>query len=78
VIDQDPFDIETIWEGLYKSSQAYTAHIVQHPGTLTGQVIAAYEMACWDIVGKAVQQPVYRLLGGRKNEKLRAYTYIYE
>jgi galactonate dehydratase len=78
VIDQDPFDIETIWEGLYKSSRAYTAHIFQHPGTLTGQVIAAYEMACWDIVGKAVQQPVYRLLGGRKNEKLRAYTYIYE
>jgi len=78
VIGQDPFDIETIWEGLYKSTRAQTAHFFQHPGTLTGQVIAAYEMACWDIVGKALNQPIYRLLGGKRNEKLRAYTYLYD
>ncbi|MCJ7608771.1 mandelate racemase/muconate lactonizing enzyme family protein, partial [Candidatus Bathyarchaeota archaeon] len=35
-------------------------------------------MACWDIVGKALNQPIYRLLGGVKNELLRAYTYIYD
>jgi L-alanine-DL-glutamate epimerase-like enolase superfamily enzyme len=71
VIGEDPFNIEKIWEGLYKSSQRHTAHFFQHPGTLTGQVIAAYEMACWDIVGKALNQPVYRLLGGVKNKKIR-------
>jgi len=34
-------------------------------------------MACWDIVGKALHQPIYRLLGGVKNQKLRAYTYLH-
>ncbi|MDP7226958.1 MAG: enolase C-terminal domain-like protein, partial [SAR202 cluster bacterium] len=35
------------------------------------------EMACWDIVGKALDQPVYNLLGGRVHETLRSYTYLY-
>jgi 2-dehydro-3-deoxyphosphogalactonate aldolase len=78
VIGQDPFDTEKIWEALYKSTKENAAHFFQHPGTLTGQVIAAYEMACWDIIGKALNQPVYRLLGGKRNEKLRAYTYLYD
>jgi 2-dehydro-3-deoxyphosphogalactonate aldolase len=40
-------------------------------------IITALEMACWDIVGKALDQPIYNLLGGRVWEKLRAYTYLY-
>jgi galactonate dehydratase len=34
-------------------------------------------MACWDIIGKAVEKPVYELLGGRVHERLRGYTYLY-
>jgi galactonate dehydratase len=34
-------------------------------------------MACWDIIGKAVEQPIYRLLGGKVHERLRSYTYLY-
>jgi len=78
VIGKDPFDIEKIWEGLYKSSRAHTNHFFQHPGTLTGQAIGGFEMACWDIVGKALNRPIYELLGGRRNEKLRAYSYLYD
>ncbi len=78
VIGQDPFDIEKIWEGLYKSSLDHTCHLFQHPGTFTGQVIAGVEMACWDIVGKSLNQPIYRLLGGKYHEKLRSYSYLYE
>lgn len=77
MIGQDPFDIEKIWEQFHKSSQTYTAHVFQHPGTLQGQVLGAIEMACWDVIGKALNKPVYMLLGGRRNEKLRAYTYLY-
>jgi 2-dehydro-3-deoxyphosphogalactonate aldolase len=33
-------------------------------------------MACWDIVGKALNQPIYNLLGGKYHEKLRAYAYM--
>jgi galactonate dehydratase len=40
-------------------------------------VLSGLEMACWDIIGKAVDKPVYALLGGRLHERLRAYTYIY-
>ena len=34
-------------------------------------------MACWDIIGKEMGQPVYNLIGGRVRETLRCYTYIY-
>jgi L-alanine-DL-glutamate epimerase-like enolase superfamily enzyme len=40
-------------------------------------VVSGLEMACWDIVGKAVDQPVYQLLGGRVHERLRTYSYLY-
>jgi L-alanine-DL-glutamate epimerase-like enolase superfamily enzyme len=35
------------------------------------------EMACWDILGKARDRPCWALLGGRVNDRLRAYTYLY-
>ena len=38
--------------------------------------MSAIEMACWDIVGKALNQPIYNLLGGMFHEKLRAYSYL--
>ena len=34
-------------------------------------------MACWDIIGKEANQPVYKLLGGQVHERLRTYTYLY-
>ena len=40
-------------------------------------VLSGIEMACWDIVGKAVGKPAYELLGGRVHERLRSYTYLY-
>jgi galactonate dehydratase len=36
--------------------------------------IACVEMACWDIMGKALDQPVYRLLGGAVHERVKAYA----
>src|SRR4051794_22125575 len=35
--------------------------------------IACVELACWDIVGQALGQPVHRLLGGAVRERIRAY-----
>jgi L-alanine-DL-glutamate epimerase-like enolase superfamily enzyme len=40
-------------------------------------VVSGLEMACWDIIGKAANKPVYELLGGRVHERLRSYTYLY-
>ncbi len=71
VIGSDPFKIERLWRIVYMSSYA------QHPDLTVMGVLSAFEMACWDIVGKALNQPVYNLLGGQVHEKLRSYTYIY-
>src|ERR1700733_14958419 len=67
----DPHDIEALWRRVY--SAGYT----QHPDLTQMAGLSALEMACWDIVGKEANQPVYKLLGGRVHERLRSYTYIY-
>lgn len=68
---QDPHDIEAMWRRVYSSG------FTQHPDLTVMGVLSALEMACWDIVGKEAGQPVYKLLGGRVHERIRAYTYIY-
>ncbi len=71
VIGTNPFNTEKIWETLYAGD-----HFFRHPEIVSTQVISAFEMACWDIVGKALNQPIYNLLGGKLRDKLRAYSYI--
>jgi galactonate dehydratase len=71
VIGSNPFDIELLWQRIYA-----TDHDYRHPGLSSTPALSAIEMACWDIVGKALGQPVYNLLGGRYHEKLRAYAYM--
>ncbi|MAG96258.1 MAG: mandelate racemase/muconate lactonizing enzyme family protein [Alphaproteobacteria bacterium] len=70
-LDADPFRIEALWRNVYGSGYA-----LRPDPTLLG-ILSGLEMACWDIVGKALDQPVHALLGGRVHEKLRAYTYLY-
>ncbi|MEH6403644.1 MAG: mandelate racemase/muconate lactonizing enzyme family protein [Sneathiella sp.] len=70
-LGESPFHIEKIWRRSYSSG--YT----QRPDLTMMGVISALEMACWDIVGKETNQPVYNLLGGQVHEKLRSYTYLY-
>ena len=67
----DPHDIEAMWRRVYSSG------FTQHPDLTLMGVLSALEMACWDIIGKEAGKPVYKLLGGRVHERLRAYTYIY-
>ena len=71
VIGADPFRIEALWRDVYGRGYSLRPDI-----SLVG-VLSGIEMACWDIVGKAVGRPVYDLLGGRVHERLRAYTYLY-
>lgn len=71
VIGSDPFKIERLWRIVYSSG--YT----QRSGSAIMGVLSAIETACWDIVGKELNKPVYELLGGQVHEKLRSYTYLY-
>ncbi len=70
LIDKDPFQIETFWRGAYASGYD------QHPDLTKMGIISALETACWDIIGKELNQPIYNLLGGKYHEKLRSYTYL--
>ncbi len=70
-VGQSPFKIETLWRTIYSSGYN------QHPDMSVLGVLSGIEMACWDIIGKALEQPVYNLLGGQVHEKLRSYTYLY-
>jgi L-alanine-DL-glutamate epimerase-like enolase superfamily enzyme len=71
VIGSDPFKIELLWRRVYSSGYSQKSDL-----SLIG-VLSALETACWDIVGKELNKPVYELLGGQVHEKLRSYTYIY-
>jgi galactonate dehydratase len=71
VIGHDPFKIEKLWRNVYGAG--YTLR----PDVSVMGVLSGIEMACWDIVGKEVDKPVYELLGGQVHESLRSYTYLY-
>tara|TARA_R110002049_G_scaffold308910_1_gene514827 strand:- start:17601 stop:18812 length:1212 start_codon:yes stop_codon:yes gene_type:complete len=68
IIGRDPFDTEDIWQYLYKG--AYW-----RGGAVTMAAIGAIDTALWDIKGKALGVPVYKLLGGKSRHKMMAYTH---
>ncbi|MDO6591626.1 mandelate racemase/muconate lactonizing enzyme family protein [Loktanella sp. D2R18] len=67
----DPHHIEKLFR------KSYGAGFTQRPDVTVMGVFSGLEMACWDIVGKAADKPVYELLGGRVHDRLRSYSYIY-
>jgi len=71
VMGSDPFKIERLWRIVYSSG--YT----QRSDLSVMGILSGIEMACWDIIGKELNKPVYELLGGQVHEKLRSYTYLY-
>lgn len=62
-LGQDPRDVHALWDRMHK-------------GLFLGQnaAMAGIEMACWDILGKALNVPVWRLLGGKVRSRIRAYA----
>ena len=71
VIGTSPFDIEALWR------RAYSAGFTQRPDVSMMAILSGIETACWDIMGKETNQPVYNLLGGKVRDRVRSYTYIY-
>jgi galactonate dehydratase len=67
VLGHDPFNIENLVQNMYRNDFA-------RAGEIAMSAIATLEMACWDIVGQALGQPVYRLLGGAVRERIKAYA----
>ena len=57
--------------------RAYSAGFTQRPDLTVMGAWSGLEIACWDILGKDRDRPVHALIGGRTNDRIRAYTYIY-
>ncbi|MEM9755649.1 MAG: mandelate racemase/muconate lactonizing enzyme family protein, partial [Pseudomonadota bacterium] len=57
--------------------RAYSSGFTQRPDPTVMGAFAGLEMACWDILGKARERPVWALIGGRMNDRVRAYSYLY-
>ncbi len=68
IIGRDPFQTEDIWQYLYRGPY-------WRRGPVTMSAIAAVDVALWDIKGKALNTPVYNLLGGKSREGLLVYCH---
>jgi L-alanine-DL-glutamate epimerase-like enolase superfamily enzyme len=67
VINRNVWDAEPMWDDMF-----YANHDLGPDGVLQ-YAIAGIDIALWDLRGKLVNQPVYRLLGGSYRDKIRAY-----
>ena len=68
LIGEDPFDYEYLWQKMYRATMAWGRKGIGMAA------ISALDIALWDIMGKAVKRPVFKLLGGRTKEKLWCYA----
>ncbi|MEW5974810.1 MAG: mandelate racemase/muconate lactonizing enzyme family protein [Acidobacteriota bacterium] len=68
VLGKDPRDIERIWHDLYRTFD------FQVTGGTEMRVLSALDLALWDLLGKSLEVPVYRLLGGLSNRRIRVYN----
>ena len=68
---ENPENIELMFR------RAYSSGFTQRPDLTVMGAWSGLEIACWDILGKDRDRPVHALIGGRLNDRIRAYTYLY-
>lgn len=66
LIGKDPTDIELHWQAMFRYPR-------WRGGPILNSAISAIEIALWDILGKALNQPIYKLLGGKARQRIRLY-----
>lgn len=71
MLGENPENIELMFRRVYSSG------FTQRPDLTVMGAFSGLEIACWDILGKDRDRPVYALLGGLVNQRIRAYTYLY-
>ena len=80
LVGEDARDISRLWDVMYNGSRAHYALARGHAFPILGRrgltigAIAGIDIALWDILGKSLGVPVWRLLGGRRHERMPAYA----
>jgi len=65
LLEEEPFNVERLWHKMYQATQGLGRGVVG--------IIGAIDVALWDLIGHALGQPVYKLLGGFR-DKVPAYA----
>ncbi|STW42631.1 galactonate dehydratase [Klebsiella variicola] len=69
LIGQDPARINDLWQVMYRAG-------FYRGGPILMSAIAGIDQALWDIKGKALNAPVWQLLGGLVRDKIKAYSWV--
>ncbi|HCH10999.1 MAG TPA: hypothetical protein DEW32_17600, partial [Dehalococcoidia bacterium] len=67
LLGEDPLRIEHHWQNIYRSA-------FFRGGNVLMSALAGIDQALWDIAGKALDVPAWRLLGGRRRQRIRCYA----
>ena len=65
LVGKDPLDIEHHWQYMYRMGP--------FRGSVISGAVSAVDIALWDIKGKALEAPVWQLLGGKVRDKIRLH-----
>lgn len=68
LMGQDPFDVARIWRRMYQASIYFGRQGVAL------QAMSGVDMALWDLIGQAAGRPVYQMLGGAHQTRIRVYA----
>src|ERR1700761_7267194 len=69
VVGEDPRRVEHLFQVMVRQ------HFFR-PGMVEGSAISGIEQACWDILGKSLNVPVWQLLGGNVRDEIRLYDHL--
>jgi L-alanine-DL-glutamate epimerase-like enolase superfamily enzyme len=80
LVGQDPRDISRLWDLMYNGSRA--GYAIEHGRAfpqfgrrgVSLAAISGIDVACWDILGQSLGVPVWRLLGGKRRDRMPAYA----
>lgn len=67
LIGRDPFDVEVLWEEMYNRARPFG-------GGAAVNAISGVDIALWDVIGRTLDQPVHKLLGGSFRSDLVPYA----
>ena len=67
LVGADPFDVERLAWNIQRAEYG-------RPGEVTQSTLAAFDIACWDLMGQSLGVPIWKLLGGNFRERVPAYA----